>query len=135
MLQASKVTIGEKTYDLNYVGKKKKTNLRRKLIVEYIQSKMAGELITIRDFMEVGQFTTVANTHSFIKRMVRDGVISSYNGEKPRTHYYGVTGAVRVSKPKTDSETIKTPDINSFIEDMKALGVKFTITISSEGVK
>jgi hypothetical protein len=41
-MEASKLTVGDKTFDLNHLGKKKKTNLRRKLVIEYIQGKPAG---------------------------------------------------------------------------------------------
>lgn len=139
-MEASKVTVGAKTYDLNYLGKKKKTSLRRKLIVEYIQSKPAGEIIRTGEFREVCQFSTDANTHSFIKRMLRDGVIAQYDGDKPREHYYAVLGAVRVRTPRTDTPEPETPatrnpDINAFIADMQRLGVGFTITITNEAKK
>lgn len=136
MLEASKVTVGQKTFDMNYLGKKRKTSLRRKLIIEYIQSKPAGEIVKMTEFQEVGRFSTQANTSSFVKRMLRDGVIMRYEGDKPRSSYYGVTGAIRVSKPAAADDAPRTsnnPDINAFIEDMKRLGVKFTITISNEG--
>lgn len=99
-MEASKVTISPTTVEWNRLGKKKKTNLRRKLIIEYIQSKPAGTLIKMGEFREVCHFTTDPNTNAFVQRMLRDGVISQYAGEKPRTHYYAVTGAVRLVKPK-----------------------------------
>lgn len=140
MLEASKVTVGDKTYELNYVGKKKKGNLRRKIIIELIQSKPAGELIKMAEFQEAGRFTTRANTHAFVKLMIRDGVISQYDGDKPKSHYYAVTGAVRVVKPKDGGGTMATspndtPDLNGFVESMQKLGVKFTITITNESAK
>lgn len=138
-MEASKVTVGDKTYDMNFLGKKKRTNLRRKLIVEYIQSKPSGEIISISDFQEVGKFNNYPTTWSFVQSMIKQGVIAQYKGEKPRSYYYGVIGAVRVSKPKTaeggvqpSESTTRLPDINSFIKDMTNLGVSFTITISNE---
>jgi hypothetical protein len=110
-MEASKLTVGDKTFDLNHLGKKKKTNLRRKLVIEYIQGKPAG-------------------------------VISEYDGDKPRTHYYAVIGAVRVVKPKAvepASETLPEaaagkpiPDFNAFVKDMQQLGVGFTLTITNK---
>lgn len=140
-MEASKLIIGGKTYDLNYLGKKKKTNLRRRLIVEYIQSKPAGEYITMRDFQKVAQMSTTPNTDAFVKRMIRDGVIQRFKGERPKTYYYAVLGAARVRTPATSmtpdaappvTAVDSTPDINSFVAEMTKLGVKFTITISNE---
>lgn len=144
-MHASKVTVNAKTYDLNYVGKKKKTALRRKLIVEYIHGKPSGELIKMGEFAKVAQLSSEANTYTFISRMIRDGVIARYDGEKPKTHYYSVLGTVRVKKPELayNPETqqvhgkpvadivVTTPDISSFIADMQRLGVTFTLTISN----
>lgn len=95
-MEARVVTISPKTYDLSRLNKAKKTALRRKLIVEHIQSKPAGTVISNSEFMRVGQFASEANTHAFLKRMVRDGVIGRYDGDRPRSHYYSVIGAVRV---------------------------------------
>lgn len=130
-MEASKITVSDKTYDVQFLKSKKKTDLRRKAIVEYIQSKPSGELIGTGEFQRIGQFTSYANTWSFVKRMIRDGVLSQYKGDKPKTYYYGVTGAARVHKPKVEvsQDQMNSPDINNFIKDMKALGVKFTITI------
>lgn len=84
MLEASKVTINDKTYDLNYLNRSKKTNLRRKLVIEYIQSKPAGEYIKMDDFKEICRFSTYANTWAFVQRMMRDGVIQQHEGEKKK---------------------------------------------------
>jgi len=138
-MDASKITVSDKTYDLNHLGKKKKTNLRRKVIVEYIQSKPSGELISFGELQEVAQFNSYPTAYSFIGRMVRDGIISKYPGEKPKTYYYGVLGAVRVHKTEKvtegDSHEVTRshlPDINGFVKSMSELGVKFTITIESK---
>lgn len=138
-METSKLTISDKTYDLSLLNRTKRTNLRRKAIIEYIQSKPSGELINISDFQRVAQFKAYATTYSFLKRMVNNGVIGQYKGDKPRTYYYSVLGAVRVKRPKTaeggvqpSQTTAKLPDINAFIRDMKALGVKFTITIEGK---
>lgn len=137
-MDASKVSVGGRTYDLNYLGKVKKTNLRRKLIVEYIQSKPAGEYIKTREFQDLGKFSSAANTHTFIKRMIRDGIIARHEGEKPKTAYYSIIGSVRVKQPVTPKEApadpLRNPNIGQFIADMQKLGVKFTITISNEEV-
>lgn len=137
-MEASKVTIEGKTYDWNYLGKKKKTNLRRKVIIEYIQSKPAGEIIKMGEFQQVAHFALPANADAFVKRMIRDGVICRYNGDKPRSYYYSVTGAVRVRKPAEIPEPQlpaviqNNPDINGFIADMQKLGVEFSITITNK---
>ena len=78
--------------------------------------------------------------------MVRDGVIASYDGDRPKSHYYAVIGSIRVTKPLLETDgyvqprppatiAYNTPDLNSFIAEMKKLGVKFTITITNEGAK
>lgn len=128
--------VGKKTYDLNYLSRSKKTNLRRKLVIEYIQSKPAGEYIKMDDFKDICRFSTYANTWAFVQRMIRDGVISQHEGEKKKAYYYAVTGAVRVSTPKQEPAPAgtKNPDINAFIADMQKLGVEFSITITSKGV-
>lgn len=133
-MEASKVTIGDKTYDINFLGKKKRTNLRRKLIVEHIQSKPAGEIISMSEFQSVGRFNNYATTWSFVQSMIKQGVIGQYAGDKPRSYYYSVIGATRVVTPRTDTnkDEPRLPDINAFIRDMKALGVKFTITIEGK---
>lgn len=99
-MEVSKVHLSTTTLSLNRLNKVKKTALRRKLVVEHIQSKPAGEIIRTGEFREVCQFSTDANTHSFIKRMLRDGVIARYKGDKPKTYYYTVLGSVRVRKPE-----------------------------------
>lgn len=140
MLEASKVTINNKTYDLNYLSRSKKTNLRRKIIIEHIQSKPAGEYIKLEEFQRICHFSTYANTWAFVQRMLRDGVIQQHEGEKKKAYYYSVIGAIRVSTPKQVLEQLpapagtKNPDINAFIADMQKLGVEFTITITSKGV-
>lgn len=133
-MEASKVTIGDKTFDLNYLGKKKKTNLRRKLIIEYIQSKPAGEYIKMTEFQEICRFSSYANTWTFVQRMMRDGVIQQHEGEKKKAFFYSVTGAVRIISPRKDQSTVesKNPDINAFIADMNKLGVEFSITITNK---
>lgn len=133
-MEASKITISDKTYDLSVLNRTKRTNLRRKAIIEYIQSKPAGEIINMGELQHVAQIKSYATAWSFVKTMVRDGVIGQHKGDKPKSYYYSVIGAVRVSKPRTETpETeVKLPDINAFIRDMKALGVKFTITIEGK---
>lgn len=136
-MEASKITIGAKTYDMNYLSKAKKTALRRKMVVEYIQSKPAGTTIKLSEFAEVCHIKQVNNVDAFIKRMLRDGVIMRYEGDKIRTYYYAVLGAARQIKPKDETTPAgpdhrANPDINSFISDMRGLGVKFTITITNE---
>lgn len=133
-MEASKLTISDKTYDLSVLNRTKRTNLRRKAIIEYIQSKPSGELINMGELQNVALIKSYATAWSFVKTMVRDGVISQYKGDKPKSYYYSVTGAIRVSKPKSESALTeeKLPDINAFIRDMKALGVKFTITIEGK---
>lgn len=137
-MEASKVTINNKTYDLSYLSRSKKTNLRRKLIIEHIQSKPAGEYIKMDDFKEICRFSTYANTWAFVQRMMRDGVIQQHEGEKKKAYFYSVTGAVRVRKQAADEPAhegvSKNPDINGFIADMQKLGVEFSITITSKGV-
>lgn len=139
-MDASKVTIGAKTYDLNYVNKTKKTALRRKLVVEYIQSKPAGEYIKMSEFQTVGRFKGTGNTHMFIKRMIRDGIIAQYDGNRPKTHYYAVLGAVRTIKPPLAPEVpleapkaAQAPEmtLTAAVEHLKSLGVKFTLTITN----
>ncbi len=138
-MEASKVTVGQKTFDLNHVGKAKKTNLRRKLIIEYIQSKPAGEYITMDEFKNICHFTTYANAWSFVGRMIRDGVIQQHEGEKKKAYFYSVTGAVRIKKQAADAPSQESvsnnPDINAFIADMQRLGVEFSITITNKREK
>lgn len=135
-MEAGKVTVGDKTYDMNFLGKKKRTNLRRKLIVEYIQSKPSGEIISISDFQEVGKFNNYPSTWSFVQSMIKQGVIGQYKGEKPCSYYYGVIGAVRVHKPSQEQAEVgrssKNPDVNAFIADMQKLGVSELLTVSNE---
>lgn len=139
-MEASKITIGAKTYDMNYLSKNKKTALRRKLVVEYIQSKPAGTVIKLAEFAEVCHIKQTNNVDAFIKRMLRDGVIMRYEGDRIRTYYYAVLGAARQIKPKDEvaasslphSVAIDGPDLNSFIKEMTNLGVKFTITVTNE---
>lgn len=133
MLEASKVTIGQKTYDLNYLGKKRKTNLRRRLIIELIQSKPAGTTIKVREFQEVARFSTQANAYAFVNRMIRDGVIMRYEGDRPKTFYYAVTGEVRVHKPEANGDqTGGKYDFTRAIENLKEAGLEFTLTITNK---
>lgn len=133
-MEASKLTISDKTYDLSVLNRTRRTNLRRKAIIEYIQSKPSGEIINMGELQNVAQIKSYATAWSFVKTMIRDGVISQYKGDRPKSYYYGVTGAIRVTKPKAEAASTeeKLPDINAFIRDMKALGVKFTITIEGK---
>lgn len=86
-MQASRVTIDEKTYDLNVMTRKKKTALRRRLIVEYIESKPAGAIIKMQEFQKLCHFSTYANTHTFIKRMIRDDVIRQVPAEGYKSRF------------------------------------------------
>lgn len=137
-MEASKITISDKTYDLSLLNRTKRTNLRRKAIIEYIQSKPAGEIINMGELQRVAQIKSYATAWSFVKIMIRDGIISQYKGDKPKSYYYNIIGATRLRTPKTaeggvrPSEGATLPDINAFIRDMKALGVKFTITIEGK---
>lgn len=133
-MEATKITISDKTYDLSVLNRTKRTNLRRKAIIEYIQSKPSGEIINMGELQRVAQIKSYATAWSFVKTMIRDGVISQYKGDKPKSYYYSITGAVRVKKPVVGgvAPDTKLPDINAFIRDMKALGVKFTITIEGK---
>lgn len=138
-MEASKITIGAKTYDMNYLSKTKKTALRRKLVVEYIQSKPAGTIIKLPEFAEICHVKQTNNIDVFIKRMIRDGVIMRYEGDRVRTYYYAVLGAARQIKPKDEVAASSQPyhatagpDLNSFIKEMNNLGVKFTITVTNE---
>lgn len=133
-MEATKITISDKTYDLSVLNRTKRTNLRRKAIIEYIQSKPSGEIINMGELQRVAQIKSYATAWSFVKIMIRDGVISQYKGDKPKSYYYSITGAVRVKKPVVGgvAPDTKLPDINAFIRDMKALGVKFTITIEGK---
>jgi hypothetical protein len=97
-MEASKITISDKTYDLSLLNRTKRTNLRRKAIIEYIQSKPNGEIINMGELQQVAQIKSYATAWSFVKTMVRDGVIGQYKGDKPKSYYYSVTGAVRVKK-------------------------------------
>lgn len=138
-MEASQVTVSGKTYDMNHLGKAKKTMLRRKIIIEYIQSKPAGEYIKMEEFQNICRFTTYANAWSFVGRMIRDGVIQQFEGEKKKSFYYSVNGAVRIKKQTEDAPaqtgTSNNPDINSFISDMQRLGVEFSITITNKREK
>lgn len=137
-MEASKITIGEKTYDLNYLTRRRKSDLRRKLIIEYIQNKPAGTIIRVSEFEKEGRFATRQNAEAFVKRMVRDGVIMRYDGDRPRTYYYAVTGSIRQRKPAdTPAEnqlTVepKTDRVIALAKELRNLGVKFTITITNE---
>lgn len=138
-MEASKVMIGDKTYDMNHLRGGKKTNLRRKLIIGFIQSKPSGTTIGMPEFQHVGRFSTNANTHTFVSRMIRDGVIQRHDGDRPKTYFYSVTGSVRVSTPKKVVDQLpdpdnKNPDINGFVADMQKLGVEFSITITNKTV-
>lgn len=133
-VEGSKVTIADKTYDLNFLGKTKKTNLRRKMTVEYIESKPAGTIIQLREFMELCRFNQIANTDAFIKRMIRDGVIQRWEGDKPKSYYYAVVGKARQKTPPTAKPESDLDDVNltNLVKHMNTLGVKFTITIESK---
>lgn len=140
-MEASQITVSGKTYDINHLGKAKRTMLRRKLIVEFIMSKPAGELIKMGQFQEVARFNSAPNADAFIKRMIRDGVIMQHKGDKPRTFFYSVVGVARQIKPPTPkAEAAPEPapqnspsaDLSAFILEMQQLGVKFTITLTNE---
>lgn len=100
-MEASKITISDKTYDLSLLNRTKRTNLRRKAIIEYIQSKPAGEIINMGELQRVAQIKSYATAWSFVKIMIRDGIISQYKGDKPKSYYYSIIGATRLRTPKT----------------------------------
>jgi hypothetical protein len=133
-MEASKISVSGKTYDLNFLTKKRKTNLRRKLIIEYIQDQPSGTIIRVSKFQELGQFTTQANAYAFVKRMLRDGVIMRYEGDRPKSYFYSVTGAVRSTGGKPAKSGGKY-DFTEAIENLNAMGLKFTITVSNESKK
>lgn len=134
-MEASRVTVSGNTYDLGILTPQKKTNLRRKLVVEYIQSKPSGEYIKMQDFQELCHFSTYANTWAFIQRMIRDGVIQQHSGEKKKAYYYSVLGSVRVKKPMatpTEPKAIAPPNIIALASELQRQGIKFTLTLSNE---
>lgn len=138
-MEATKVQVSQHTLDLNKLTFAKKQALRKKLIVEYINSKPAGTVIRGPEFQEVGQFSTSANCFAFINRMIRDGLIQKHSDGRPRSFYYSSLGGVRVSKPATPEtpalEVHADQDMNleKVIVSMKQLGLHFTITISTGG--
>lgn len=144
-MEASRVTVGDKTYDINILNGKRKTMLRRKAIIDYIQSKPAGAIISAKDFKQVTHFSTIPNAHAFVQRMIRDGIIARQEGDKLRTFSYSVIGAVAekklTSKPQSQPpklEQISEPKQVSLLkvfEALKATGLHFTITISDEEIK
>lgn len=144
-MEASRVTVGDKTYDINILNGKRKTMLRRKAIIDYIQSKPAGAIISAKDFKQVTHFSTIPNAHAFVQRMIRDGIIARQEGDKPRTFSYVVIGAEPSIEPtiKKQSQPFKFEQTSEpkpvsllkVFEALKATGLHFTITISSEEIK
>ncbi len=105
-VQATNVKISEQTLFKNKMTGKRKTALRRKLVLELIESKPAGTPITMREFKAVGYFSTEANTHSFVQRMIRDGIVARYDTEKPRKHTYASLGKIKTIKPTPEGDVV-----------------------------
>jgi len=138
-MEASRVIISDKTYDLSVLSGAKKTQLRRRLIVEYIASKPAGAIIKAREFQQLCHFSTVANTHAFLQRMLRDKIIERYEGDQLNRYSYGIPGTVRVTQPKAEPIVGKvvmphsTPDLTALLAQIHEAGFTFSITISNKG--
>lgn len=105
-MEVSRLSISPTTMNLTKLSGKKKNHLRRKLIVEYIQSKPAGEIIRMDELRQVAKLSTRANADAFVNRMIRDGVIGRYKADKPRTYYYSVIGTVRTKKLAAQPERL-----------------------------
>lgn len=120
-MEATKVQILPRTFELNKLKGKRKTQLRRKLIIEYIESKPAGEIISVPEFQRVGSLSTTANAHSFINRMLRDGIIMRHAGDKPRTYFYSVIGAIRVKKEPQQAQNAPQHNVAADKPDIGAI--------------
>lgn len=130
-MNASKITIAPATLKANKLTGKKLRLLKRKAIVEYIESKPSGEIIQLKDFMRVANFKGESHVQSFIKLMVRDGVIARYDGERPRTNYYTVLGKARTRK----LEQTPAPTQDSFYETLLAKAKDFAWTTGNDSLR
>ena len=100
-MEASRVTVSDKTYDLGVMSGKKKTDIRRRLVVDYINSQMSGSIIKMDTFMSVIRGSTTANTHSFIKNMIRDRIITRTPAEGYKSKFSYTVTDFPLAKAKT----------------------------------
>lgn len=133
-MNVSQVKVGQSTLDNNRISGQKKTQLRRKLIVELIESKPAGQVIRLPEFQAVGHFSTSANAHAFVQRMVRDGIIAKYSDGRPRSYYFAVLGKVRTTSkasPVVNHDGVDLDKLIALFEQLdKQSTVDFSVTVA-----
>lgn len=92
-MEVSKVKLRPETFQLAQrpMSRKRKTKLRRELILEYLNDRPYGKRVKMAELQRVGQFTTPQAADVFIKKMVRDGVIVRHELGL-RAYFYTVPG-------------------------------------------
>jgi hypothetical protein len=119
-MDASKVTVSPETLRFKKMSPGKRSELRRKNIIELIESKPFGTPITLAEFAAVCSFTD-ASAHAMLTTMVKKGIISKNPISKAKIAY-SVNGEPRVIKPKTEVEPTPTRQI-----DMDVVGHEKTL--------
>lgn len=98
MMQASKLTIDPDKLRFEKMTHAKRSKLRRQNVIDLINSKPYGTPITMREFVDVTQTTSV---QGLLKTMIKKGVIT----KQPITHRkiaYSVNGAPKTIKPPVE---------------------------------
>lgn len=98
-MHASKVSVDSTKLGSPLLKGKRKTALRRKIILEYIAERPAGSIVRSHEFQTIGRFTGRSNAMGFVKNMIRDGLIARTPGSVPMTYSYAVLTGVRTRRP------------------------------------
>lgn len=99
-MDASKLTIDPEKLRFQKMMPGKRAQLRRKNMIDLINSKPAGTPLRLEEFEAVTR-TSSANVHSVIQNMVKDGVITKTLVEGTKNRYcYSVVSNVKVKQPK-----------------------------------
>lgn len=100
LMDASKLTIDPDKLRFQKMSHKKRSELRRKNMLDLINSKPAGTALSLQEFEAVTR-TSSANVHAVIQHMVKEGVVTKTLVEGTKNRYcYSVVAAVTVKAPK-----------------------------------
>lgn len=109
IVEASKVTISQATLNGPLMTRKRKLNLRRNLILEYIRSKPAGTPISTSELIRAGQYKSHGSGWQQIQTMKKKKLLVQENIPKSHKSLWHIPGDAKVKTVynKTQEEKIE----------------------------
>ena len=112
-MEASKITLTHETKKQMYneMPVKKRRELRRKAIIDYIDSQPAGTPISAKTFQAVGGFYSDANAHAFLIKMIRDGLIKKVPIESSNKVSWVTKTGMKIIKEAAKAKEVSVPPV------------------------